>query len=78
MNREISDMLKSMDKKTLQSSINEAKRFMSTPEGRDAMKKISEGSMPDGGKIPDNLKKAAEALSHDPESAKRLAAYFNL
>ena len=78
MNREISDMLKNMDKRTLQNSINEAKRFMSTSEGKEAMKKISEGNMPDGEKIPENLRKAAEALSRDPESAKKLAAMLNI
>ena len=77
MNRELSDMIKNMDKNKLQSSIAEAKRFLATPEGKSAMDKLSHGEMPNGGAIPDDLKKAAEALSRDPESAKKLAALFN-
>ena len=77
MNRELSDMLKNMDKNKLQSSILEAKRYLSTSEGKSAMDKIAKGEMPGGGAIPDDLKAAAEALSRDPESAKRLAALFN-
>ena len=77
MNRELSDMLKNMDKNTLQNSIAEAKRFLATPEGKSAMDKLSHGEMPNGGAIPNDLRQAAEALSRDPESAKRLAALFD-
>lgn len=78
MTNDIADMLKGMDKRTLSEGLDKAKRFLSSDEGKAAMAKIKEGKMPDGTKIPDDLKKAAEALSRDPESAKKLSSLLGI
>lgn len=78
MTNDIANMLKNMDKRQLQEGLNKAKQFLSTEEGKAAMAKIKEGKMPDGANIPDDLKKAAEALSKDPESAKKLSSFLKI
>ncbi len=78
MTNDIAAMLKDMDKRRLREGLDRAKRFLSTDEGKAAMAKIKEGKMPDGTNIPDDLKKAAEALSKDPESAKKLSSFLKI
>lgn len=62
---DILGLLKNMDKDTLEKSIKEAQRFLSTPEGQNTAKMISEGKMPDGSQLPDELKDMAKAISKD-------------
>ncbi len=78
MTPDIASILKNMDKATLQKSVSEAKRFLSTPEGKSAMEKIKKGEMPDGGQLPSELKGAADALAKDPATARSLAKLFGL
>lgn len=76
MNADIINMIKGMDKRTVDARIAEAKKFLATPEGKETMKKLSSGQMPDGSKIPDNLKEAAQALSKDPATARRVSSFL--
>lgn len=69
-------MLKNMDKRQLEEGIKKAKDFLSTPEGKSAAEKIKKGQLPEG--VPDDLKKAAETLSKNPESAKKLSSLLGL
>ncbi len=65
---DIFNLLKNMDPQTLQKGIAQATEFLSTPEGQNAAKMISEGKMPDGGAIPDSLKNLAEAVKKDEKA----------
>lgn len=65
---DIFSMLQNMDKETLEKSLKQAQEFLSTPEGQNAAKMLSEGKMPDGGAIPDSLKDAANAIREDKKA----------
>lgn len=73
---DIFSMLKSMDKDTLEKSINAAQAFLATPEGQNTAKMLSEGKMPDGGNIPDELKNAASAISGSKEAQGMLGEFL--
>ncbi len=62
---DIFSLLKNMDKDTLEKSIKEAQKFLSTPEGQNAANMISQGKMPDGGEMPEGLKDMAKMISED-------------
>lgn len=68
-------LLKSMDKDTLDRSIAQAKAYLATEEGRKSAKLLSEGKMPDGSNIPEELKTAAEAIKNDKAAQKALKAF---
>ncbi len=65
---DIFSMLKNMDKETLEKGIAQAQAFLSTPEGQNAAKMLSEGKMPDGGNIPDGLKDAANMIGNNKQA----------
>ncbi len=73
---DIFNMLKNMDKDTLEKSISAAQAFLSTPEGQNAAKMLSEGKMPDGGSIPDELKSAANTISGSKEAQSMLGEFL--
>lgn len=65
---DIFSMLKNMDKETLEKGIAQAQKFLATPEGQNAAKMLSEGKMPDGGAIPDNLKEAVNIIGDNKQA----------
>lgn len=65
---DILSMLKNMDKETLEKGIAQAQKFLATEEGQNAAKMLSEGKMPDGGTIPDDLKDAVNAIGNDKKA----------
>ncbi|MBQ8003361.1 MAG: hypothetical protein IJ297_07965 [Clostridia bacterium] len=73
---DIFSMLKNMDKDTLEKSISAAQAFLSTPEGKNAAQMLSEGKMPDGSKVPDELKSAASAISDNKEAQNMLGEFL--
>ncbi|MBR5535491.1 MAG: hypothetical protein IKU60_02450 [Clostridia bacterium] len=73
---DIFSMLKNMDPDTLQKGIKQATEFLSTPEGQNAAKMISEGKMPDGGAIPDSLKNLADSVKNDEKARDALGEYL--
>lgn len=74
---DILSMIKNMDKAQLEKSIEEAKAYLATEEGKKTAKMLSEGKMPDGGNIPDNLKQAAETIKNDKSAQKILKGYMD-
>lgn len=69
---DILNMLKGMDKETLEKSLAAAQQFLSTPEGQNAAKMLSEGKTPDGGALPENLKDAVSSIQNDKSAQKML------
>ncbi|MGM9552505.1 MAG: hypothetical protein ACI3XA_09660 [Clostridia bacterium] len=69
---DILSMLQNMDKETLEKGLKEATAFLSTPQGQNAAKMLSEGKMPDGGQLPEGLKEAAEAIKGDKNAQNML------
>ncbi|MBQ7876475.1 MAG: hypothetical protein IJ316_04215 [Clostridia bacterium] len=65
---DILNMLKNMDKETLEKGIAQAQQFLATPEGQNAAKMLSVGKMPDGGVIPDNLKDAVNVIGNNKQA----------
>ncbi len=65
---DILNMLKGMDKETLEKSLAAAQRFLSTPEGQNAAKMLSEGKMPDGGDMPKEFKDAASSIADSSQA----------
>ena len=59
---DIFNLLKNMDPETLKKGIAQATEFLSTPEGKDAAKMLTEG------KMPDSLKSIAEAVKGDEKA----------
>lgn len=72
---DIMDILKNMDKDTLEKGLKEATKFLSTPEGQNAAKMISEGKMPEGTEMPAELKAAAESVK-DNKAAQNMLGEF--
>ena len=68
---DILSLLKNMDKETLENSIRQAQSFLSTPEGQNAAKMLSDGKMPDGGSIPEELKDAVDAIGNNKNAQNR-------
>lgn len=73
---DIFNLLKNMDSETLQKSIAQATQFLSTPEGQNAAKMLSEGKMPDGGKMPEDLKAFAQSVKDDEKARNALGEYL--
>lgn len=73
---DIFSMLKNMDSETLQKGIQQATEFLSTPEGQNAAKMLSEGKMPDGGALPEELKSAADAIKGDKKAQDALGEFL--
>lgn len=73
---DIFEMLKNMDKDTLEKSINQAKEFLSTPAGQNAAKMLADGKMPDGAAMPEGLKEAAETISRDRKAQSLLGEFL--
>lgn len=69
---DIFSLLKNMDPETLKKGISQATEFLSTPEGQNAAKMLSDGKMPDGGEMPDSLKSIAEAIKSDEKARNAL------
>lgn len=65
---DIFNLLKNMDPEILKKGIAQATEFLSTPEGKDAAKMLTEGKMPDGSEMPDSLKSIAEAVKGDEKA----------
>lgn len=65
---DILSMLKNMDKDTLEKGLKQAQEFLATPEGMNAAKMLSEGKMPDGEAIPQDLRDAANAIKEDKKA----------
>lgn len=74
---DILTLLKSMDKEQLQKSIEAAKAYLNTDEGKKTAKMLSEGKMPDGQSMPDDLKQAAKAVKDDPAAKKILKGFID-
>ena len=74
---DFSAFIKGMDKDKLVKSIEAARNYLATEEGKKTAKMLSEGKMPDGQSIPDNLKEAATAISRDENAQKLLKGYMN-
>lgn len=68
---DILDMLKGLDSDALEKGIAQAKKFLSTPEGQSMAKSLSEGKMPDGAPLDENLKNIAEKIKTD-ENARQM------
>ncbi len=73
---DIFSMLQNMDPKELQNGIKQATQFLSTPEGQNAAKMLSEGKMPNGSAMPDSLKSFAEAVKGDEKARDALGEYL--
>lgn len=73
---DIFSLLKNMDPETLQKGIKQAQEFLSTPEGKNAAKMLSEGKMPDGGDMPEDLKNAAKSISEDKKAQSALGEFL--
>ena len=73
---DIFSLLKNMDPETLQKGIAQATEFLSTPEGQNAARMLSEGKMPDGGEMPDSLKGIANAVKNDEKARDALGEYL--
>ena len=73
---DIFSMLKNMDPETLQNGIKQATEFLSTPEGQNAAKMISEGKMPDGGEMPESLRSFAQSVKNDEKARDALGEYL--
>lgn len=73
---DIFSMLKNMDPETLQKGIKQATEFLSTPEGQNAAKMLSEGKMPDGGAMPEALKSVAESVKNNEKARDMLGEYL--
>ena len=69
---DILSLLKGMDKDTLEKGIKQAQEFLSTPEGKNAAKMLSEGKMPDGVNISEDLTSLAQSISEDKKAQKML------
>lgn len=65
---DIFSLLKNMDPETLQKGIAQAQEFLSTSEGQNTAKMLSEGKMPDGSEMPDSLKSIAEAVKSNEKA----------
>lgn len=70
-------LLKTMDKDKLLKTIASAREYLATEEGARAAQMLSEGKMPDGQAIPDNLRNAVEAIGKDENAQKLLKGYMN-
>lgn len=73
---DIFNLLKNMDSETLQKGIAQATEFLSTPEGQNAAKMLSEGKMPDGGEMPDSLRSLAQSVKDDEKARDTLGEYL--
>lgn len=73
---DIFSMLKNMDKDTLEKGLKQAQEFLSTPEGQDAAKKLSQGNFPEGMNIPEELKDAAKSISEDKNAQNMLGEFL--
>lgn len=69
---DIMNMLKDIDPETLKKGIAKAQEFLSTPEGQNTAKLLSEGKTPDGGTLPESLKEVADAIQKDKNAQKML------
>lgn len=69
---DIFNLLKNMDKDTLEKGLKEAQKFLATEEGQNAAKMLASGKMPDGANIPEELKSAVSAISEDKNAQKML------
>ena len=73
---DILELIKSMDSETLKKSIAQAKEFLSTKEGAEKAKQLVNGSL-DSASVPEDLRKAAEAIKNDKSAQKILEGYLN-
>ncbi|MBQ8541398.1 MAG: hypothetical protein IJ435_08000 [Clostridia bacterium] len=73
---DIFSMLQNMDPETLQKGIKQATEFLATPEGQSAAKMLSEGKMPDGGAMPEELKSVAESVRNNEKARDALGEYL--
>lgn len=73
---DIFNLLKDMNPETLQKSIAQATAFLSTPEGQNAAQMLSQGKMPDGSNMPDELKKLAEGVKDNKKAQECLGEYL--
>lgn len=73
---DILELIKNMDPETLKKSIAQAKEFLSTKEGMEKAKQLANGTL-DSATVPEDLRKAAEAIKNDKSAQKILEGYLN-
>ena len=73
---DILELIKNMDSETLKKSIAQAKEFLSTQEGAEKARQLASGNF-NSADLPEDFKKAAEALKNDKSAQKILEGYLN-